>query len=251
VRALLGALAGADGPGRRSVPTFGASGRQVPSSLGAIQHVLARVAQALEPHSRALATPPRPAPVHSIDETPWLLTQTLQGWGGMVHETAALSMRQPQRSTEALAALSDAWAGLRGSAGYGVYQPGGQARQTCVAHLSRRARGVAARAPPALAACGPWAVAELQRRCQMATAPPSGGEWRAWYARRCKWMEPYPDRADEAGRFARRLVRERDARGGLRAPQGVEPTNNRAEVRSVDQKPSLKLGGLVLGQNRR
>jgi transposase len=29
--------------------------------------------------------------------------------------------------------------------------------------------------------------------------------------------------------------------------EGVEPTNNAAEVRSVDQKPSLKLGGLVLG----
>jgi transposase len=29
--------------------------------------------------------------------------------------------------------------------------------------------------------------------------------------------------------------------------EGVEPTHNAAEVRSVDQKPSLKLGGLVLG----
>jgi hypothetical protein len=28
---------------------------------------------------------------------------------------------------------------------------------------------------------------------------------------------------------------------------GVDPTNNAAEVRSVDQKPSLTLGGLVLG----
>jgi transposase len=30
--------------------------------------------------------------------------------------------------------------------------------------------------------------------------------------------------------------------------EGVEPTNNTSEVRSVDQKPSLQFGGLVLGQ---
>ena len=38
-----------------------------------------------------------------------------------------------------------------------------------------------------------------------------------------------------------------DALWVLLAYHGVEPTNNRAEVRSVDQKPSLQLGGLVLG----
>jgi hypothetical protein len=40
-----------------------------------------------------------------------------------------------------------------------------------------------------LAACGAWALVELQRLCHMATAPPTGGEWRAWYARLCKLID--------------------------------------------------------------
>lgn len=80
-----------------------------------------------------------------------------------------------------------------------------------------------------LAACGAWALVELQRLRHMATAPPTGGEWRAWYARLCKLIEHYHDRADEAGRFARRLLREMDSLRVLLAQHGVEPTNNRAE----------------------
>jgi len=49
----------------------------VPISLGAIQKVLDRVAQAIEPHYRAIATRARQAPVNYIDETPWFLTSTL------------------------------------------------------------------------------------------------------------------------------------------------------------------------------
>ena len=47
---------------------------------------------------------------------------------------------------------------------------------------------------PELAACGTWALAELQRLCHMATAPPTGGEWRAWYARLCRLIDQYHDR---------------------------------------------------------
>src|SRR5215510_5427959 len=136
-------------------------------------------------------------------------------------------------------------AGLLVSDGYGVYRNWVQARQTCLAHLIRSARGLAARDNPDLATCGPWALAELQRLCHMATAPPTGGEWRAWYARLCKLIDQYHDRQDDAGKFARRLLREMDSLWIFLAQQGVEPTNNRAEVRSVDQKPSFQLGGLV------
>src|ERR671922_1715606 len=88
------------------------------------------------------------------------------------------------------------------SDGYGVYRNWVQARQTCLAHLIRSARGLAARDHPDLAACGTWALAELQRLCHMATAPPAGGEWRAWYARLCRLIDQYHDRQDDAGKFA-------------------------------------------------
>jgi len=60
--ALMSELAGAYGNGRRIVQTFCASVLQVPISLGAIQKVLDRVAQAIEPHYLAIATQARHAP---------------------------------------------------------------------------------------------------------------------------------------------------------------------------------------------
>jgi transposase len=150
-------LAGAYGNGRRMVQTFCASVLQVPISLGAIQQVLDRVAQAIAPHYLAIATQARHAPVSYIDETPWFLAHTLQWLWVMVSDSAAFSMMHPHRSTEAFAALIDDGAGILVSDGYGVDQNWVQARQTCLAHLIRSARGWAARAQPDLAACGTWA----------------------------------------------------------------------------------------------
>jgi hypothetical protein len=84
-------------------------------------------------------------------------------------------------------------------------------------------------------------------------ALPSGGKARMeidglvfqGYARLCQLIDQYHDRPADAGRFARRLLREVDSLWVFLVQSGVEPTNNRAEVRSVDQKPSVQLGGLV------
>ena len=167
--------------------------------------------------------------MHYIDETSWFLINRLQGLWVMVSDSVALYMIHPHRSQEAFAALIEDWQGLLVSDGYGVSQTWVACRQTCLAHLIRTARGLAERQHPDLAACGAWALAELQRLCHMATAPPTGGEWRAWYARLCKWIDQYHDRQDEAGKFARRLLREMDALWVFLAHHGVDPTNNRAE----------------------
>src|SRR5262245_24821997 len=154
---------------------------------------------------------------------------TLHGLWVMVSDTVALYMIHPRRSKEAFAALIDDWAGILVSDGYGVYQTWVAQRQTCLAHLIRTARGLAERQSPELATCGAWALAELRRLCHMATAPPTGGEWRAWYARLCRLIDQYHDRPDAAGRFVRRLLREVDSLWVFLVQHGVEPTNNRAE----------------------
>ena len=146
--ALMSELAGAYGNGRRLVQTFCASVLQIPISLGAIQKVLDRVAQAIEPHYSAIATQARHAPVNYIDETPWFCTSTLQWLWVMASDAAAFYMIHPHRSKEAFAALIDDWAGILVSDGYGVYRHWVQARQTCLAHLIRSARGLAARSIP-------------------------------------------------------------------------------------------------------
>ena len=206
----MGEVAGAYGNGRRIVQTLCASVLHVPISLGAIQKVLDRVSQAIEPHYLAIATQTRHAPVNYIDETPWFLTHTLQWLWAMVSDTAALYMIHPHRSKEAFTALIDDWAGILVSDGYGVYQNWVQARQTCLAHLIRSAQG-GSRAHPDLAACGTWALARVAAAVSYGHGPTDRGEWRAWYARLCKLIDQYHARSDEAGRFARRLLREMDS----------------------------------------
>ena len=245
--AVIGEFAGTYGNGRRMVQPFCASVVQVPISLGAIQKVVDRVTQAIAPHYALIAQQVRQAPGTYIDETPWDCLNTLEWLWGMASERVALYMIHPRRSKEAFAALIEDWAGLLVRDGYGIYRSWVEARHTCLAHLIRTARGLATRPHAEVAACGTWALAEWQRLCPRATAPPTGGEWRAWYARLCKRIDQDHDRTDDAGRFARRLLREMDSLWVFLAQKGVEPTNNRAEVRSVDQKPSGKLGGLVLG----
>jgi len=190
------------------VQTFCPSVLGVPISLGAIQKVLDRVAEALAPHYFAIATQTRHAPVNYIDETPWFLANELQWLWVMVSDTAAFYMIHPHRSKEAFAALIDDWAGILVSAGYGVYENWAQARQTCLVHLIRTARSLAERQNAELAACGAW---------------------RAWYARLCRLIDQYHDRPADAGRFARRLLREMDSLWAFLAHHGVEPTHNRAE----------------------
>jgi transposase len=135
-----------------------------------------------------------------------------------------------------MASEIEAWAGLLVSDGYGTYQSWVNARQTCLAPLIRTARGLAARQQSELAACGAWALVVFQRLCPMAKAPPTGGEWRAWYARLCKWITQYHERSGDAGRFARRVLREMDSLRVFLSHRGVEPSNNRSER-------ALRLGG--------
>jgi transposase len=64
--ALMGELAGTYGNGRRMVQSFCASVLGVPISLGAIQKVLDRVTQAIDPYYAAIARQARQAPVNYI-----------------------------------------------------------------------------------------------------------------------------------------------------------------------------------------
>jgi len=118
--ALMGELAGTYGNGRRRVQSFCASVLGVPISLGAIQQVLDRVTQAIDPYYAVLARHARQAPVNSIDEPPWYCRKALEWRWVMTSARVACSMIHPRRSKEAFAALIDDWEGIRGSDGYGV-----------------------------------------------------------------------------------------------------------------------------------
>jgi transposase len=204
-----------------------------------------RVSDAIHPHYEAMAAKAREAKVNDIDETTWYQHGVLAWLWVMVNPTVALFKVQASRSKAAFEALVKHWAGMLVSDGYGVYGQWVPARQTCLAHLIRRARGLSERQEPELAWFGRRVLAEWQRLVHGAHTPPTAGEVQTWYARLVHLLHQYRSRQDEAGKFARTLDRELGALWTFVVEKDVDPTNNRAEVRSVDQKPSVQLGGLV------
>jgi transposase len=227
--ALIGELSGSQRDSRSAVQEFCTSVLGVPISRGAIQRAVDRVSEAIRPHYEAIATKARQAKVNYIDETTWYQHGVLAWLWVMVNPAVALFTVQASRNKAAFEALIERWAGILISDGYGVYQRWVHGRQTCLAHLIRRARGLAERKEPELAWFGRRMLAELQRLVHWATAPPASGEVQMWYARVVHLINQYRPRRDEAGTFARTLERELGALWTFVVEEGVEPTNNRAE----------------------
>ena len=186
--ALIGELSAMHRISRRGVQDLCRSLLGVPISLGAIQRLIDRTSLVIVSHDAAIARLARKARVGYVDETPWYCGHALQWLWSMVTDTVALYRIHPKRSQEAFGSLIKDWRGILVSNGDGdgVYQAWGPARQTCLAHLIRRARQLSQRRQAALAPCGQVALKKLQRLCQMAHAPPCGGQWQAWYVRLCR-----------------------------------------------------------------
>jgi transposase len=227
--ALIGELSGPQRDSRTAVQEFCQSVLGVPISRGGIQRAVDRVSEAIRPHYEVIAEKTRGAQVNYIDETAWYQHGVLVWLWVMVNPTVAFFMVRASRSKAAFEALVERWAGILVSDGYGVYCQWMHARQTCLAHLIRRARGLSERKDPELAGFGRRVLAELQRLVHWATAPPTAGEVQTWYARIVHLLARYGPRSDEAGKFARTLDRELGALWTFVVEQGVEPTNNRAE----------------------
>jgi transposase len=227
--ALIGELSGPQRDSRSAVQEFCTSVLGVRISRGAIQRVVDRVSEAIIPHYEAIAAKARRAPVNFIDETAWYQHGVLAWLWVMVNPTVALFKVQASRSKAAFEALVERWAGILVSDGYGVYHHWLHGRQTCLAHLIRRARGLAERRDPELAWFGGRVMTELQRLVHWATAPPTSGEVQTWYARMVHLLAQYGQRRDEAGTLARTLEREMGSLWTFVVEEGVEPTNNRAE----------------------
>jgi transposase len=227
--ALIGELSGPQRDSRRAVQEFCTSVLGVPISRGAIQRAVDRVSEAIKPQYEAIAGKARAAKVNYVDETAWYQHGVLAWLWVMVNTTVAFYKVQASRNQAAFAALVERWAGTLVSDGYAVYCQWVHQRQTCLAHLIRRAQGLSERKDPELAWFGGRLLAELQRLVHWATTPPTSGEVQTWYARMIHLLARYRERPDEGGKLARTLEREIGALWTFMVEEGVEPTNNRAE----------------------
>lgn len=227
--ALVGEISGIDGNSRETVQTFCSSVLGVPVSLGAIQKIIDRASAAVKPHYEAIRDVARSQDVNYLDETTWKKGGKLHWLWVMTNSTVACFMIHRNRSKEAFEQLIGTWEGILVSDGYRLYQSWVNGRQTCLAHLIRRAQGLSERDDPELAKCGKWAAAELRRLCKMAKDPPTQGEWSSFYARLCRLIALYRDCDSDAGKFVRHIEDEMDSLFTFLFEEGVDPTNNFAE----------------------
>jgi len=227
--AVIAELAGSHGDSRSTIQNFCASVLGFSISLGTIQKVLDRASEAIKPHYEAIGNEARKQAVNHADETSWLLKGALYWLWVLTSAKVAYFMIHKNRSKEAFKALIKDWAGILVSDGYRLYTDWVGLRQTCLAHLIREAKKLSQSKNAEIAGFGANALAELRRLCHMAHAPPTLGEWRAFYARFIKLITRHHGRKDDAGKFSARLLREIDSLWLFLEKGGVSPTNNHAE----------------------
>jgi len=215
--AFAAELGGIQGKSRATVRDLFRWVLRIPISNGAIQKIIYRVSEAIRPHYEAIGRQARCAPVNHVVETSWFKQGGLQWLWVMANATVAFLE------------LMDDWVGILVSDGYGLYRQWVELRQSCLARLIGKAKGLAESADPEIARFGRKMAGELGRLCHMAHAPPTVGYWRAWYARFTHLVSEHQGGKDAAGSFARRLLGEMESLWVLIEVEGVEPTNNRAE----------------------
>lgn len=227
--AIIAELAGSHGDSRSTIQNFCDSVLGFSISLGTIQKVLDRASEAIKPHYEAIGEQARKQAVNHADETSWPLKGALCWLWVLASTSVAFFMIHKNRSKEAFKSLIKDWTGILVSDGYRLYTDWVGLRQTCLAHMIREAKKLSESKNAEIARFGASALAELRRLCHMAHAPPTIGEWRAFYARFIKLITRHHGRKDEAGRFAARLLREIDSLWLFLEKGGVSPTNNHAE----------------------
>ena len=227
--AMVAEMAGTQADSRQIVQNFCASVLGVHVSLGTIQKIIDRASSAIKPHYEAIGARARCSAVNHVDETSWR-KKGKSGWLWVLgNAVCAYFMIHSTRSKKAFKALIQDWEGILVADGYAVYQNWVGQRQACLAHLIREAKGLSERENPEISRFGKNARAELRRLCHMATAPPTVGQWGAFYARFIKLVASNRDRSDAAGKFARRLGKEMEHLWCFLQEEGVAPTNNHAE----------------------
>ncbi|MBO4835229.1 MAG: IS66 family transposase [Lachnospiraceae bacterium] len=233
ITSLIG-LFTALGVSRRKIQAFFKQVVDLEISQGGIQKCLDRVSSAITPCYKAIARESRRATVNYIDET----SSRLFGPAGkkkhwlwaMVSSTFVFFMIQASRSTKAFETLTGDWTGILVSDGYALYLHwAGVARQTCLAHLIRKAKKFSESTKPEIASGGRWILAELRRLVKMAHTPPTNGQFLAWKGRFIRCVQKHLDNDGELGTFAKHLLREATYLTTFLGYDGVDPTNNRCE----------------------
>jgi transposase len=227
--ALIAEISGIQGNSRETVRTFCRSVLNFPISTGAIQKVIDRASEALKPVYSQIANMARSSEVNYIDETSWFQSGVLNWLWVMANSSVAYFMIHKNRSKEAFQALVQEWEGILVSDNYGVYAKWINLRQTCLAHIIRKAKALAERKDENVNQFGKQVVQDLQLLCHWAKSPPDSEEWRSFYNRFTDLIFQHQEDKNEIGTMARSLIRQLESLWLFLDIVEVEPTNNHAE----------------------
>jgi transposase len=226
--AFIGELSGIKAMSRSDVQQLCQSVLGIPIAVGTIQKLVDRTSKALFPVYDHIGRIARRFWCNYIDETSWFKSHDLHWLWAMVNERVAFYRIDPHRSKEAFENLVQDWDGILVSDGYGLYRTWIN-RQTCLAHLIRKADALAERKKTELRRFGEIVAAWLRQLVSFAKEPPDPKTWSDFYTFFLLTISLWEEDQTDAGRLARQIVREIDDLWTFLDHQGVEPTNNRAE----------------------
>ncbi len=227
--ALIAEMSGTQGNSRETVQGFCKSVLGFCISTGAIQNVIDRSSEAIKPYYEAIGNVAQNSKTNHVDETSWFQKGKLKWLWVMANTAVSYFMIHPHRSKEAFLELIGNWKGILVSDDYGLYRSWVKKRQTCLAHLIRRAKGLCEMKTESVREFGQSVLKELQLLCHWAKAPPSGKQWTDFYSRFILLLFLFENADDEAGKMARRLLDEMECLWLFLEEDGVEPTNNFGE----------------------
>ena len=227
--ALIAEMSGIQGNSRETVRTFCKSVFNFSISTGAIQRVVDRASAALEPIYDRIGELARKSDINHVDETSWFQNGALNWLWVMANCTVAYFMIHRNRSKEAFLELIQDWTGILVSDNYGTYVKWVHLRQTCLAHLIRKAKGLSEKKDHVTQHFGQKIVKELQLLCHWAKDPPDEEQWREFYQRFIDLIFDHHQEKGAAGALARSLIRHIDSLWVFLEVSGVDPTNNHAE----------------------
>lgn len=227
--ALIAEISGIQGNSRETVRTFCQSVLGFSISSGAIQKVIDRASHALKPVHERIGGKARTSQANYIDETSWFQNGMLNWLWVMANKKLAYFMIHKNRSKQAFMELIQDWEGILISDNYGTYQKWATLRQTCLAHLIRKAKGLSERKDPVASRFGEQITMDLQLLCHWAKDFPEPEEWRVFYQRFTDIIFDHQTSKGEVGTLARSLIRQIESLWLFLDIEGIEPTNNIAE----------------------
>ncbi len=222
-------LSGSHGASRQTVKDVCHSVLGLSISTGGIQRVIDRMSNTIEPIYNEIGNQARRQEVNRIDETSWFKSGKLHWLWTMVNSVVAFFMIHHNRNKEAFFQLIEDWKGILISDHYGVYVKWVNKHQACLAHLIRKAKGLAERKDDAIKQFGESISKELRLLCKWAKEPPDEKQWTDFYSRLLLLLILHESADNEAGKLTRSIGSQLESLWVFLENDGVEPTNNRSE----------------------